>query len=433
MFSVVNRRTGKIVDIIFKYNTVNQNICSCAVNRNKKFFNKYADKFKTSHWRTEDSIKNVDSVKDISGKWDDDFEILDTIKPNNKVVSEEILGNSVSKSCGIDISIDTDTDDVLTCLDVEERYFDDKITNILQRRNKTPTSVLEPDSQDVSHVSPIIRPAYNFAAYIDTSEILQKLLSLGVDFYKLEGAKTFPSFLLQLDYEKDIEPYIRFLLDKGIRKDKLGRFITLNVNIFKENFDDLEVRINYLESKNFKPEVITKIINVNPKWLSVSVADIDCALGYFKHQFNLSADEVRLVAAKNPKLITRNRDHLDRTTFTIKEEMGFDDDEIKQLMVTVPKIWHIKNDRLFGRFNVVHNEMMIPHKQIVQDPACLLSRQFRIRDRHKFLKTLNKAQYDPTKPRYISLKMLVSGNDEFFCKDVAKVSIAVYNEFLKTL
>lgn len=61
----------------------------------------------------------------------------------------------------------------------------------------------------------------------------------------------------------------RFLLDKGIRKDKLGRFITLNVNIFKENFDDLEVRINYLESKNFKPEVITKIINVNPKWLSV--------------------------------------------------------------------------------------------------------------------------------------------------------------------
>lgn len=42
-----------------------------------------------------------------------------------------------------------------------------------------------------------------------------------------------------------------------------------------------------------------------------SVADIDCALGYFKHQFNLSADEVRLVAAKNPKLITRNRDHLD--------------------------------------------------------------------------------------------------------------------------
>lgn len=30
-----------------------------------------------------------------------------------------------------------------------------------------------------------------------------------------------------------------------------------------------------------------------------------------------------------------------RTTFTIKEEMGFDDDESKQLMVTVPKIWHI--------------------------------------------------------------------------------------------
>lgn len=77
--------------------------------------------------------------------------------------------------------------------------------------------------------------------------------------------------------------------------------------------------------------------------------------------------------------------------------------------------------------------MNIDHKHIVEDPFVLLSRQHRLEQRHKFLKHLGKAQYDRSKPMYVSLTTLVSGSDEEFVMNVAKSTLPVYETFLKTL
>lgn len=77
--------------------------------------------------------------------------------------------------------------------------------------------------------------------------------------------------------------------------------------------------------------------------------------------------------------------------------------------------------------------MEISHEQILQQPIILTFRLHIIKQRHEFLKSLGKTQFDPKLPGYISLDALSTGTDVEFCKNVAKTSIEVFNTFLKTL
>jgi mTERF domain-containing protein len=62
--------------------------------------------------------------------------------------------------------------------------------------------------------------------------------------------------------------FYRFLHDLGVPSDELGAFITRNPWIFKDDLDDLQVRVNYLQSKKFSAEMITRVVRRNPRWLS---------------------------------------------------------------------------------------------------------------------------------------------------------------------
>lgn len=68
---------------------------------------------------------------------------------------------------------------------------------------------------------------------------------------------------------------------------------------------------------------------------------IDRRLGYFQQKFNLCGNEVRQLSTRQPKIITYNLHHINTNTFVIKEEMGFDDEETKQLILIKPKLWLI--------------------------------------------------------------------------------------------
>lgn len=130
------------------------------------------------------------------------------------------------------------------------------------------TSVLEKCQEDVSHVAPYLKPTFNFAAYVNKSETLQQLIHLGVNLYKLEKTSTIPPYLLKLDFEKDMKKYVMFLLDVGLSMDDLGTFITKNPLLFQIELSDLEARINYLKSKKFNSDMIVRILQRSPMWLS---------------------------------------------------------------------------------------------------------------------------------------------------------------------
>lgn len=77
--------------------------------------------------------------------------------------------------------------------------------------------------------------------------------------------------------------------------------------------------------------------------------------------------------------------------------------------------------------------MKLTHDQILKTPDLLLTRDFRIKQRHEFLKFLGKTQYDPKKELYIPLKSLAAGTEEQFVTEIAKSNMECYNRFLKTL
>ena len=77
--------------------------------------------------------------------------------------------------------------------------------------------------------------------------------------------------------------------------------------------------------------------------------------------------------------------------------------------------------------------MDIPHSLIVVFPSVFESSPIEIESRHRFLLKVDRAQYDPTKENYVSLKRLVAMKDDIFCIEIAQASLMEYYNFLKMI
>lgn len=286
--------------------------------------------------------------------------------------------------------------------------------------------------EDLSHIGPNFEPTYNFAKYADKSKTIQELVKLGVELYKLEHDRDVMTMFLSLDFDKDMKPYIQFLNDCGVNPENLGHFITRNPKIFKEDMDDLHTRIRYLRAHQFIPEMIQTIVKKHPPWLSFSTVELDRRLGYFQNIFKLKGYEVRCLAVSSPKLITYSMDSIKRSTFAVREEMGFSESETKTILMKAPRVWIRARTEVVKTFDYLHNHMGLPHKIICNQPQILVCRKSRLEKRHEYLVSLKRDQYDPTQPLYVSPLALVTGRDMQFCATVAKTSITTYNKFLKS-
>jgi mTERF domain-containing protein, mitochondrial len=212
-----------------------------------------------------------------------------------------------------------------------------KVSKINQFRNSSPFQEIE-NAADLE-IPTITQPAFNFSAYINKSKTLQELLKLGVDLHQLEKRKGIPEYILKLDFERDIKEHLLFLHDMNVPADALGKFITTNPLIFKEEINNLLLRVCYLQSKNFSASQITRVILENPFWLMFNTKRIDRRLGFFQNNFDLKGDDIRFLTSKQPNLITYNLTHVRTNTFAIKEEMGFDVDEMRCLILSKPRLW----------------------------------------------------------------------------------------------
>ncbi|XP_011196162.2 transcription termination factor 3, mitochondrial [Zeugodacus cucurbitae] len=306
------------------------------------------------------------------------------------------------------------------------------ISNATHKENKSVSGVDADNSLAIGEAKKDYVPTFNLAAYVNKSPTLQQFIQLGVDLHSIERRKGLAKFVLGLDFEKDVKPHLYFLQDQGVSPDVFGEFITKNPLFFKIDLDDLQTRVNYLESKNFLPEQRLRIFTRNPFWLMFSTRRIDQRLGYFQKEFRLNGDDVRFLSSKQPRLITYSMEHIRKSTFCIREEMGFDEDELKCLLLNKPRLWMMNSDLLIERFAYAHETMQLSHDMLIQFPEVLSSREFRLRQRHEFLVTLGRAQYDPEKDLYVSPRDLVSGNDYHFVRNVAKSDLETYELFLKT-
>ncbi|XP_006900414.1 PREDICTED: mTERF domain-containing protein 1, mitochondrial [Elephantulus edwardii] len=300
-----------------------------------------------------------------------------------------------------------------------------------------PLSPLQPitDQEAVQIIAdpPLPPVSFTLRDYVDHSETLQKLVLLGVDLSKIEKHPDAANLLLRLDFEKDIKQILLFLKDLGLEDNQLGSFLTKNYAIFSEDLENLRTRVNYLQSKNFSKTDITQMVRKAPFLLNFSVERLDNRLGFFQKELELNVKKTRDLIIHLPRLLTGSLEPVKENMKVYRLEFGFKRNEIQHMITRIPKMLTANKRKLTETFDYVHNVMHIPHHIIVKFPQIFNTRLFKIKERHLFLAYLGRAQYEPTKPNYVSLDRLVSIPDEVFCEELAKASIQDFEKFLKTL
>nr|CAG4648846.1 EOG090X0C5Y [Polyphemus pediculus] len=115
------------------------------------------------------------------------------------------------------------------------------------------------------------------------------------------------------------------------------------------------------------------------------------------------------------------------------EEMGFTSTQMKDLIVAKPRLWMMNKLSLVQRFHYLHNEMKMEHETILKFPAVLTCREFRLKQRHEFLRHLKRDQFDPKLEHYVSPLNLIEHSDAHFAANVARSTVLHFNDFCKTL
>lgn len=129
------------------------------------------------------------------------------------------------------------------------------------------SNALQTVSEDLSGVTPFFPNTFNLAAYVNNSDTLKNLVNLNVNLSNIEKKPYVVEKILRLDFDKDMKQHIIFLND-FVGLDEIGKFLTKNPLILCEPLQDLQVRVNYLESKGFKCDQVKRIITANPFWLN---------------------------------------------------------------------------------------------------------------------------------------------------------------------
>jgi mTERF domain-containing protein len=296
-----------------------------------------------------------------------------------------------------------------------------------------PLSKLDTTKKEfIEDLVPPLKKSFNLASYVNSSETLQELIKLGVSLFDIENTNPKAAKqLVLLDYEKDCVPYIRFLVDHGLKEKNIGRFISEYPNIFQVPIDDLSVRIKYLSTKGFTKIQISRALNRSCHILAHDIKTLDHKLGEFQIEFQMPAKVIRDIVSKYPPVIALPNGQYKMINFTLTEEFGFKIAEVHLLLKEQPKILDILRSVLIERLDLVHNTIGLSHEAICKFPKLLTGPTIEIRHRFEYLERLKRNQFNPNKPLYVPPSCLYSLSDEKFCKIYAKTSLEDYKLFLK--
>lgn len=313
---------------------------------------------------------------------------------------------------------------------------DDSLLPIVFDDVPLPSVFEEISDEEALHIeaSPPLPPtSFTLRDYVDRSETLTKLVLLGVDLSKLQKRPNVANMLLRLDFDRDVKDRLLFLKDVGVEEELLGAFLTRNPFILTEDLENLQKRVQYLQSKKFSTAAISRMVSGAPYLLNFSVERLDNRLGFYQEQLGLSTQKTRDLVIRLPKLLTGSLEPVKENLRVCRIELGFRENEIQQMVTCVPKLLLASKSKVTRLFDYLHNTMGIPHHLITKFPQAFNAKFLRIKDRHLFLQHVGRAQYDPSQPNYIPLDKLVATPDDVFCVTLAKAMLSDFETFQKTL
>ena len=274
---------------------------------------------------------------------------------------------------------------------------------------------------------------YNIAYFANTNPLIQKFIEMGVHVREWDKDTNIGSFILKLDFDKHIKSHLIFLHDIGLSVHDQAHVITKNPMVFNQSVDSLRTRVDYLKSKTFSQEQIASILVKAPRLLNISVENLDTKLGWFQREFQLNGQQVREIMCHMPKLVVLPLKVAADCKFLLREFLTFDNETIKSFLLLYPRMFTKNFQTIESNFNFLTQVAKLKHEDIAAYPQILTESLLLLKSRYSYLKHLNRLQFDPTEPNYVSLKSMADNNDEYFCKRVAKTSLDEYKKFLRSV
>jgi len=286
----------------------------------------------------------------------------------------------------------------------------------------------------VNEMFPSLRPfTFDLAYLINESATLKRFIEMGVDVYRWNQPKDKAKYILTLDFERDCVEHLVFLNELGIKNKSLAEFLSYNPWIFKENLDDLRVRINYLTSKGFSSDDINRISTRAPYLLNLSTKTLETKLNWFVKKFQLTGELTKDFVIRAPKLLTLPLQGISDTYLKMNKELGFTHENLHRIFQLYPKLFIYDYKVIELNFDFLYNEMSLSHSRFIEYPPILKQSFQQLRTRCLYLKFCQRQQFDPTKPNFVSLKDLCLKTNELFCQHVTKTPFKHYLNFVKTL
>lgn len=179
----------------------------------------------------------------------------------------------------------------------------------------------------------------------------------------------------------------------------------------------LEARLEFLRDKNvglgFRRADVERVVTKEAYWLSIPVKAIENRADFFRNQFDLDKNEFKEIIKSRPQVSTFSREHLDTPPklvcaekisyerrrfrvarssqysgliigfdlfqiimvklrnlmlkkFSLVEEMGFSQSEIKRMIKIAPKVLTLNKHAAVERFKILHLDMGYSHALIVK-------------------------------------------------------------------
>ena len=176
--------------------------------------------------------------------------------------------------------------------------------------DKNPNStVVERDY--IRSIQPELPPTFNLATYANHLDIIKQLVKLGVNIRHLEEDREVAKYLISLDFDKNVVPYLHFLIRCGIKKDDLGYFLTSNFKILQENLENLQKRFDYYKKMKFTRKQIVEMMLFFPKLINYPIEFVDAKLGYFQRYLRLKPAFVRQMFYNCPAILKTDKTHLE--------------------------------------------------------------------------------------------------------------------------
>ncbi|CEF62551.1 LD27042p [Strongyloides ratti] len=271
----------------------------------------------------------------------------------------------------------------------------------------------------------------SLATYINHLPLLQNLVDIGVDLLDIDTNTKIGKHIVRLNWENDVLPKIKWLVeDVGVDVIELGDYLTRNPYFMLQDLNDMKVRVNYLSIKKFKKNEIAKIITESRYWINNQVQIIDKRLGWLQKTFKCKPVEIRNVIVKEPRVIMYGTGPIQRIVQLLGES-EFLVYEQRHILLTDPRVFMMDESHIQITLAFCKNQMKLENKQIREYPLVLRCPIAGLKRRHTFLKHLKLAQYNPDEDNCVSLELFLHPSDKVFAEKAGRVTVDVYNNFIK--